>query len=104
MWCVAHARTFPGRYGGGIHGGDFAGGESELMPENVSIALTRQVKVSVVGEIDDGFFICGGTVLDFERVAIRQHREDHLGGEISGIFFFSILAHITEFKSLSCRA
>jgi hypothetical protein len=63
--------------------------------EDVAFAGALQIKVSVVGEVDDCGFIRGGGVIDLQLVLIGEG-VDHFGGQSPGEAFLAILADVSE--------
>lgn len=78
-----------------VNRGEFVGVEVNRVVQDVAFA--GEVPVTVVGEVDDGVFVCGGREVHAQGVFIGEgvNRRD---GEIAGVAFFAILGDIGQFQ------
>ena len=49
-----------------VNRGEAGGEQFELMSEDGSMAVSGEVEVGVIGEIDDGGFVGGGAIVDLQ--------------------------------------
>ena len=77
--------------------------DHHLLLQNVSVALTREVEVSVIGQVEHGGFVGGRAVIDLEFVLVGQRVHD-FDRQVAGKVFFSIFAQVGELERLTCAA
>ena len=93
QWSAFDAGEFAGGNEAVVRGSVLRGVELKDVIENV--ALAREVKVGVVGEVDDGGFVGGGFVIDAEFVLVGEGVGD-FRGEGPRIILFAIFADVSE--------
>src|SRR5271167_2155100 len=64
----------------------------ENVPQNITLPLSSQVKVGMIGQVKHSVFISGRRIFDSESVSAQ--RVAHGRRERTGKTFFPILAHI----------
>src|ERR1700722_3544064 len=66
--------------------------------QNIAVALTLQVEIGMVGEIEDGVFVSGGGIFDLQSAA--AYGVAHMRGERAGKTLIAIFAHMGEFNTI----
>ena len=84
----------------GIHGSELVGGNHQLVGENVAVTLAGEIEVGVIGEIDDGFFVGGGGIIDVQSVGVRPRVGDG-DFQVAGKTFLAVFAEVGKFERLA---
>ena len=87
---------FTGGDEGLISGGIKIGVDQDLVIEDIPVTSACEVKIAVIGEIDDGGFVGGGLVVNFQFVFVGQGVGDGTI-EISWKAFVTVFAEIAKF-------
>ena len=88
---------FTGGNQAGIDRREFRSVQREHVAEDVAFALAGEIEVGVIGEVDDGVFVGGRGVIDFEFAACERVADD--SGERAGIACFAGFADVGEFDA-----
>ncbi|OPZ95432.1 MAG: hypothetical protein BWY72_02116 [Bacteroidetes bacterium ADurb.Bin416] len=75
------------------------GGDSQYVTHHIVFGITGQVEVGMVGQVNDGWFVGRGFVLDVNGVVIGQGVHG-LAGQGSGEAHFTVGRDIRYFKGL----
>src|ERR1700734_3938726 len=94
-----HGLQFAGGNQSGVDGSEARGVQSELMVEDV--ALSGEIEVRVIGEIQDGVLIGGGGILD-AQIAFNQ-RVANCSSQAAGVSGFAVFAEITQLHTVRNR-
>src|SRR6185312_3750695 len=81
-----------------VHGSKAVRIEQEMVPQNVAVALTRQVEIGMLGKIQRRGLVGGSFVIHDQLVVVGQSIGD-FDFEVAGISFLAVFAQIAVSNS-----